>query len=102
VILALGHPGPIEKSEVDTAHFKGNYPDRVSLEAALFAPDEDASEDSDKWQELLPETKLDMDKQHYFESEMNSVGTVSHVRLSIYPDGGVSRLRLHGRIDNKD
>lgn len=102
VILALGHAGTIEKAEIDTAHFKGNYPDRVSLEAALFAPGEDASKDSDKWQELLPETKLDMDKQHYFESEMSAIGAVSHVRLSIYPDGGVSRLRLHGRISNKD
>ncbi len=102
VILALGHSGTIDKAEIDTAHFKGNYPDRVSLEGALFAPDEDASQDSDKWQELLPETKLDMDKQHYFESEMNTIGIVSHVRLSIYPDGGVSRLRLHGRINKKD
>jgi len=102
VILALGHTGTIEKAEIDTAHFKGNYPDRVSLEAALFAPGEDANNDSDNWQELLPETKLEMDKQHYFESEMNAIGAVSHVRLSMYPDGGVSRLRLHGRIDNKD
>lgn len=102
VILALGHSGTIKKAEIDTAHFKGNYPDRVSLEGALFAPKEDASQDSDKWQELLPETKLDMDKQHYFESEMNAIGAVSHVRLSIYPDGGVSRLRLHGRINKKD
>jgi allantoicase len=42
-----------------------------------------------------------MDRQHYFENELNSVGVVSHVRMSIYPDGGISRLRLHGRIDDK-
>jgi len=101
VILALGKPGAIEKVEVDTAHFKGNYPDRVSLEAGLFASGNDASGDSDAWQLLLPETKLSMDRQHYFENELNSVGVVSHVRMSIYPDGGISRLRLHGRIDDK-
>jgi allantoicase len=38
-----------------------------------------------------------MDQQHYFESELAAIGAVSHVRLSIYPDGGVSRLRLFGR-----
>jgi len=98
VILALGHSGTIEQVEIDTAHFKGNYPDRASLQAAMFASDDDASNASDAWQELLPEAKLDMDKQHFFESEMNAIGAVSHVRLSIYPDGGISRLRLHGRI----
>jgi len=99
VILVLGHPGRIESVEVDTAHFKGNYPDRVSLEAALFARAEDAHNDSDLWQTLLPEAKLEMDRQHIFADELNDIGTVSHVRMSIYPDGGVSRLRLHGRIE---
>ncbi len=102
VVLALGHPGRINKVEVDTAHFKGNYPDRVSLEAATFARNLDARYDSDRWQPLLPEVNLEMDKQHYFENELQDVGTVSHVRMSIYPDGGVSRLRLHGHIDKGD
>ena len=101
VILALGQPGVIEKVEVDTAHFKGNYPDRVSLQAGLFASAKDASGESDEWQLLLPETKLSMDRQHHFENELSPVGVVSHVRMSIYPDGGISRLRLHGRIDDK-
>ena len=101
VILALGQPGVVESVEVDTAHFKGNYPDRVSLEAAMFADGDDAEHDSSVWQSLLPEAKLDMDKQHFFEDELSSIGTVSHVRMSIYPDGGVSRLRLHGRIDSR-
>jgi allantoicase len=43
-----------------------------------------------------------MDKQHFFEDEVLSIGAVSHVRMSIYPDGGVSRLRLHGRIESRD
>ena len=44
VVLALGHAGVIESVEVDTAHFKGNYPDRVSLDAALFADGEAAEQ----------------------------------------------------------
>ena len=102
VIFELGHAGAIDKIEVDTAHFKGNYPDRVSLEAAMFSSTGDASPDSDAWQTLLPESRLEMDKQHYFESELNALGPVSHVRMSIYPDGGVSRVRLFGHIQLGD
>lgn len=98
VILALGRPGVVERIEVDTAHFKGNYPDRVSIEAATFASHDAAAADSERWQTLLPESKSHMDQQHYFESELNDIGPVSHVRLSIYPDGGVSRLRVYGRV----
>ena len=98
VILALGQPGVIERAEIDTAHFKGNYPDRVSLEAAMFESDDDASNDSDKWQTLLPQARLKMDQQHYFDDALEKIGPVSHVRMSIYPDGGVSRIRLFGQV----
>ena len=97
VIIALGQPGTIERAEIDTAHFKGNYPDRVSLEAGRFESDEDAVGDHADWRVLLPESKLKMDQQHYFEG-LEPVGTVSHVRVSIYPDGGISRVRLFGMV----
>ncbi len=98
VILALGRAGVIERAEIDTAHFKGNYPDRVSLEAALFDGDDDAVNESPKWQTLLPETKLKMDQKHYFDEALQDIGPVSHVRVSIYPDGGISRVRLFGQV----
>ena len=63
----------------------------------VFDSDEDALVAAKQWQTLLPESKLEMDKQHDFQSELESVGDISHVRLSIYPDGGVSRVRLYGR-----
>ena len=97
VILALGRPGVIERVEIDTAYFKGNYPDRASIEVATFANNEEAGNDSDNWQALLPEAKLSMDQQHFFEAELQDTGPATHARLSIYPDGGVSRLRLFGR-----
>ncbi len=100
VVLALGHAGRIEKAEVDTAHFKGNYPDRVAIEAAVFASDVEAVAEGGAWLPLLAESKLEMDKQHYFESELEPMGAATHVRVSIYPDGGISRLRLHGRLDS--
>ncbi len=97
VIMALAEPGVIERVEVDTAHFKGNYPDRVSLEAAVFESDDLATADSSGWQILLPDTKLKMDQQHYFEA-LEAIGKVSHIRMSIFPDGGVSRLRLFAQV----
>ena len=98
VIIALGRPARIERAEIDTAHFKGNYPDRVSLEAALFASDDDVSNSSPEWRTLLSETRLKMDQQHYFDEELEDIGVVSHVRISIYPDGGISRVRLFGQV----
>ena len=97
VVVALGHTGVIEAVEVDTAHFKGNYPDRVTLDAAKFTAGEEPSFDDPRWQPLLPESKLEMDKQHEFSTELQSLGEVSHVRMSIFPDGGISRLRLFGQ-----
>ncbi len=97
VVLALGRPGEIERVEIDTAYFKGNYPDRASIEVATFANNEEAGNDSGNWQTLLPEVKLSMDQQHFFEAELQDTGPATHARLSIYPDGGVSRLRLFGR-----
>jgi allantoicase len=100
VVLALGHPGIIERVEIDTAHFKGNYPDRAALQAG-FSESSDVSAveaASRDWPYLLPQTKLGMDQQHFFDKELADVGVVSHVRLSIYPDGGVSRLRVIGKL----
>ena len=98
VIIALGRPGVIERAEIDTAHFKGNYPDRVSLEGAVFESDERAVRGDSEWQTLLPSAKLKMDQQHYFDEVLQPIGVVSHVRMSIYPDGGVSRIRLFGQV----
>jgi len=98
VIISLGQTGVVERVEVDTAHFKGNYPDRVSVEAAVFGSHDAATANDARWQTLLPETRLQMDQQHYFESELEHMAAVSHVRVSIYPDGGVSRVRIFGQV----
>ena len=98
VIIALGQPGEIERAEIDTAHFKGNYPDRVSLEGALFENDDEVTNSSPEWRTLLPEARLKMDQRHYFDDALERIGPVSHVRVSIYPDGGLSRVRLFGKV----
>ncbi len=99
VIVALGHAGELNKITVDTAFFKGNYPDRCSIQAVcLTDTPEHIVEQSENWQELLPEQKLEMDSEHHFTDQIKSLGAVSHIRLNIFPDGGVSRLRLMGTI----
>ncbi|MFT3807497.1 allantoicase [Arenimonas sp.] len=98
-LLALAGPGVIEAIEVDTAHFKGNYPARCSLQAA-HSPSGDLQAlvaQAENWPLLLPEQTLQMDLQHYFREQIRAHGPVTHVRLNIFPDGGVSRLRLRGR-----
>lgn len=100
-IVALGHAATIEKIEVDTAHFKGNYPDRISLQAAFVAQSTDLSLVTQAmfWPELLAEQKTEMDAQHFYRGDqILAVGPVTHVKLNIIPDGGVSRLRLWGRL----
>lgn len=100
VVLALGHPGTIEEVVVDTQHFKGNFPESCSIQAAVIegGTDEQIATQSLFWQELLPSQKLEMDHEHRFSAELKDVGVVTHVRVNIFPDGGLSRLRLLGRI----
>jgi allantoicase len=101
-IIALARPGVIHGVEVDTAHFKGNYPDRCSLQAAAVTAGTDRSIVTQAmfWPVLLPEQKLQMDRQHHFEAEVVPLGVVTHVRFNIFPDGGVSRLRLWGLVES--
>ena len=96
VILKLAHRGVVESILVDTCHFKGNYPDSCSIEACVCEADQDIQ--NAHWQMLLPQQKLSADHEHHYAQEVNALGTITHVRLNIFPDGGVSRLRIFGKI----
>jgi len=100
VIVRLAHKGEIEKVLIDTCHFKGNYPDSCLIEGCDIAYKDESKLDSDaiQWVTLLPQSKLSADKEHFFEEANINKGPFSHVRLSIFPDGGVSRMRLWGKI----
>ncbi len=100
-VIELGHPVAIQEIEVDTAHFKGNYPDRISLQAAHVSQGTDSSIITQAmfWPTLLDEQKTEMDKQHFYKADqLHDIGPVTHVKLNIIPDGGVSRLRIWGRL----
>jgi allantoicase len=88
-IVRLGAPGVISKVEIDTNHFKGNFPESASLEGLVA----DGS-----WVEILPQTTLRAHHRHFFAKQLRRVPGVSQVRLNIYPDGGISRLRVYGTL----
>jgi allantoicase len=92
-VLRLGIPGSVARVVVDTAHFKGNYPDTCTLEGCV-APPGDSDHAGWPWRELVQRTKLAADAIHELPSLDGA--PITHARLSIYPDGGVSRLRLLG------
>ena len=97
VILKLGVPGTVHRVEVDTAHFKGNYPDSCALEAASAKKSAADARNASSltWAEVLPNTKLKANHRHVFTKLLHS-GVATHVRFQIFPDGGVSRLRIFG------
>lgn len=93
-IVRLGRPGTVERVEIDTTHFRGNAPGRCTLEGCT-GPRDATPEALSGWRTLL-ETPLQPHTRHFFDEALRRVGPVSHVRLSVFPDGGVARLRVWG------
>lgn len=98
-IIRLGLPGIVRGFVVDTSHFKGNYPQACSIEGASIEGYPDLStltSDAIKWTEILPRTDLEGDTKNAF--EIANKQRFTHLRMHIYPDGGVARLRVHGEV----
>jgi allantoicase len=98
--VQLGARAQVQKISVETEHYKGNYPDRCSIDVsdARVALVQDLITGKVAWKEIVPATKLEADVVRHFESELQAAPAATHVRLNIYPDGGVSRLRVFGKI----
>jgi allantoicase len=97
VIVRLGLPGVIRSVTVDTAFFRGNYPDAASIEACSVAgyPSQEELEGPDiEWVEIVGKSACEGDTENVF--PVSAEASFTHVRLNIYPDGGVARLRVHG------
>ena len=97
VILKLATPGTIDRIVVDTCHFKGNYPDTCSIEACMSKKDKAVVKDKIEWKTILEKQKLSADAEHKYIDQVINKDVYSHVRLNIFPDGGISRLRLFGK-----
>lgn len=97
-IVRLGTMAAITKVEIDTNHFKGNYPESASLEGCAVPTTSLHDLASAQWLEILPPTPLKAHHRHLFSKELVRMTAVSHVRLNIFPDGGISRLRVYGHV----
>ena len=98
-IVRLGAPGVVRGVVIDTSWFRGNYPDRASIDACELpgTPSAATLGGADiPWQPLLAESALKGDSRNEF--AVASEQRVTHLRLNIYPDGGVARLRVHGEV----
>jgi allantoicase len=101
-VIRLGVDATIRKVEIDTAHFKGNYPDTASLDGAVLKDEgrgvsaDVASRAIAHWTPVLAPAKMQPDHLHVYEAEVGRDSIASHVRLNIMPDGGVSRFRVFG------
>jgi len=99
-VIRLGARGKIHRVEVDTSFFKGNFPESCSLDACA-APDGFAGEAALAqlpWREILPRSLLRADARQVFEKELRAPGDATHLRLNIFPDGGIARLRAFGTL----
>jgi allantoicase len=98
-IIRLGRPGVIKGVVIDTSYFTGNFPEHASIDACSIdnAPALDRVTGGEvRWEPVLAKSQLKGDSENFFET--NSKKRVTHLRLSIFPDGGVARLRVHGNV----
>jgi allantoicase len=97
LIIKLGKSGSINKVDVDTSHFNGNQPSMISLEGC-YSKSKNIKDL--KWKTLIGKKKTKANSHHMFKSSSKSIFT--HIKLNIFPDGGVARLRLYGSISKEN
>jgi allantoicase len=94
-IVKLGTPGIVQSLLLDTAHFRGNFPDQAQISGITYHGDDSPSAHDKSWRSLIALTDCESDKEHIFESMVQDT-VFTHIKLSIFPDGGVKRLRVFG------
>ena len=102
LILKCATAGKINKIQIDTHHFKGNYPDKCSVQAA-YLNNRDSSKSivkkSKNWKLLLNKVKLHAHRKHNFNNKLMKNKKINYIRVNIYPDGGISRIRVLGKAE---
>jgi allantoicase len=102
LIIKCATAGKINNIQIDTHHFKGNYPDKCSLQAAYLntkASSKTIVKKSKKWKLLLNKVKLHAHKIHYFQNKLMKNNKVNYIKINIFPDGGISRIRAFGKAE---
>jgi len=93
--------GQINNIQIDTHHFKGNYPDMCSVQVAYLNGKKNTKtiiSKSKKWKVLLNKTKLQAHKSHNFYNKIIRKSKINYIRINIFPDGGISRVRVFGKV----
>ena len=90
----------IDKIEISTHHFKGNFPSHCSLQAA-YIPSKQSSlaivKSSNKWKTLMKKTSLMANKTHVFKNKLMKNDKINFIKINIFPDGGISRFKIFGK-----
>ena len=90
----------IDKIEISTHHFKGNYPSHCSLQATYIPKSKNSKaivNSSVKWKYLLKGAKLSSNKVHIFKNNLMKKDKINFIKINIFPDGGISRFRIYGK-----
>ena len=102
LIIRCATAAKIDKIQIDTHHFKGNYPDQCSIQASLVKGKPSAKKIivmSKKWKQLLNKVKLKAHKKHNFKNKLIKKSKINYIKINIFPDGGISRVRLIGKVN---
>ena len=107
IVIRLAGAGKIKKIEIDTNHFKGNFPESASVDGCVHGTRDllacDLRDRTDLvWREVLPRTVLKADTRHFFEKELRADAAnqkFDYLRLNVFPDGGISRFRAFGVVE---
>ena len=102
LIIRCATAAKIDKIQIDTHHFKGNYPDHCSIQASLVKGKPSAKKIiamSKKWKQLLNKVKLKAHKKHNFKNRLIKKNKINYIKINIFPDGGISRVRLIGKLN---
>tara|TARA_Y100000590_G_scaffold469042_1_gene654591 strand:+ start:3514 stop:4503 length:990 start_codon:yes stop_codon:yes gene_type:complete len=94
IVIKLGKPGKINLIDIDTSFFNGNQPEYAEIEGC-FTKNNNLK--NIKWRKITKRKKIKPNTRNFFKT-ISSL-TYTHIRLNIYPDGGIARIRLFGSID---
>ena len=102
LIIKCAAAAKIDKIQIDTHHFKGNYPDQCSIQAGYVGGKSSPNKiinKSKNWKLLLNKSKLHAHKKHNFLNKLMKKNKVNYLRVNIFPDGGISRIRVFGKTE---
>jgi allantoicase len=91
----------IDKIEISTHHFRGNFPSHCSLQAAYLPNSKNSKQivkSSITWKYLLKDAKLSANKVHVFKNNLMKKDKINFIKINIFPDGGISRFRIYGKL----